>query len=92
MPKGVGIYKIGGLYLDCGIGGSRTRQEKHYTLFTVTADGHSIVATSNGNSWAVDLWDSIDVFLSQSCTTHNSLVDFSDDQIRAEFLRRNLSM
>lgn len=51
-----------GLYLDCGIGGSRKHQEKYYTLFRLTPDGtvEKLAEAGDGKNWAVKLWPAIE--------------------------------
>lgn len=59
-------YRVGKLYLDCGIGGSRKNQTKYYTLFTLEENGEvSTLATSKGNDWAVSLWEEIEKYLTK---------------------------
>lgn len=66
-----------GLYLDCGMGGSRKNVTHHYTLVEVTDTGEvEVIATveglsgysrgKTGGDWAVQLWEPIeDYFLRQ---------------------------
>lgn len=54
-------YKVGQLYLDCGIGGSRKNQTKYYTLFVIDPKGKpQTIAETKGKNWAVDLWPYIE--------------------------------
>lgn len=65
-----------GLYLDCGIGGSRKNQEHHYHLVELTPTGEVIILQSvdglsgytrnkEGGDWAVRLWPAIEAYFAR---------------------------
>lgn len=88
-------YVVGGLYLDCGIGGSRKNQNKEYTLFTVLADGSCEIVAEAGDSrdWAVELWPAIEAFHAAQAAgeedeADNPLAAFDTDVLIAELRRR----
>jgi len=82
-------YKVGELYLDCDIGGSRKRQVKTYTLFTVLKSGTVKVIAQVGDTrgWAIELWKPIEKFLGKPKET-NPLAQYSVEELEAELKRR----
>lgn len=53
-----------GLYVHCGIGGSRKHQNKYFSVFILHEDGNitSLVTEIEGRDWAVQLWPAIDAY------------------------------
>jgi hypothetical protein len=96
--------RIGVLYLDCDISGSRKNQCKYYTLFTIDADGKIIVlvdAMKEHKSWAIDLWPEIEKFLDnqpkiesietiiiKKQATKSALKELSSDSLISELQNR----
>ncbi|MBT9258166.1 MAG: hypothetical protein KM310_00205 [Clostridiales bacterium] len=89
MRHGKDLYIVGGLYLDCGIGGSRRRHRKHYTLFrVVAADKIEILATvGDAPDWAINLWPAIEEALASE-PADNPLAVFTTEELMAELKRR----
>ena len=53
--------KKGTLILDCSISGSRKNQVKRYALIKInSASEGQLIATSEGKTWAIDLWEAIE--------------------------------
>lgn len=68
--NGLQYYEVGGLYLDCGIGGSRKNQKNEYVLFTLNESGDINVIlkvekwswSSKNNDWAIQMWGHIEAY------------------------------
>lgn len=96
-----GAYRVDvdKLYLDCGIGGSRKHQEKHYTLFTVNSNGKITIlyeSPNNGEdkiSWVLKIWDICESFLSQKIIKKEKpkkeLSHFTSDELYRELIARD---
>jgi len=91
MRKGTDIYTVGGVYLDCDIGGSRKNLRRDFRLFRVLEDGVDVLAddTSGSRDWAVGFWDAIEEELSVEV---NPLAAFSDAELVAELGRRGIEI
>lgn len=89
----VKTYRVteGHLYLDCDIQGSRKNWRNEYTLYTITAGEIKILATINGartETWAIDLWETIDAFFAQPETDNGPLAHISTADLLAELAKR----
>lgn len=100
VPKGVAPVSPG-LYLDCGIGGSRINQEHTYNLVEVTSDGECIVIATEresrgrrptGRDWAVKLWEPIEEWFAGQTSEEDSLRNkIAGLEVELEAARRELA-
>lgn len=87
-----------GVYLDCGIGGSRSRHRKSYAIYRIAPDGALVEygSSESERDWATALWPAIRAALADAAAegeegeTLSPLAGYRDDEIRTEAIRRGL--